>query len=101
MFDILRRGRFQKNAEDAHLHQGVLPPRKQSALDKVKASAAKMISVTFSDPGQPKTGALVMKLSGIGHVLSDIDQDYGGQSSMQDANCECSLTSTRTHTLWL
>jgi hypothetical protein len=46
-----------------------------------------------------KTGALVMKLSGIGHVLSNVAQDYGGQNSMQDATCECSETFVRRYGL--
>ena len=49
LFDTLHHSRFQKNAEDALLHHDILPPGKQSALDKVKASAAKVTNVTFSD----------------------------------------------------
>jgi hypothetical protein len=52
-----------------------------------------------SDVGDPKTGALVMKLSGIGHVLPNVAQDYGGQNSMQVATCECSETSVRKYGL--
>ena len=33
LFDVLHRGRFQKNEEVALLHHDILPPRKQSALD--------------------------------------------------------------------
>jgi hypothetical protein len=96
--DTLHRFRFQKNAEDALLHHDILPPRKQSALDKVKAPE-NVTNVTFSDVRHPKTGALVKKLSGIGHVLSNVAQDYGGQNSMQDATCECSETSVRKYGL--
>jgi hypothetical protein len=75
MFDTLRHRRFLENAGDSLLHHVILPPRKQSALDKVKASAAKMTSVQVMDDSHPKSGSLVMKLSGLYHVLSNVAHD--------------------------
>jgi hypothetical protein len=49
----------------------------------------------ISDPNHPKKEAVVMKMSGTGHVLSNIAQNLGGLNSMQDAQCECSETSLR------